>query len=619
MNEQRERWLETLFSTDPADREAAESGVRAFYEAAELEFPRQIVWLDSPAEACYAALLLCTEHEPLLRQITAAFEKMPGPRAELARIREKLRQVIGAADWNAASVTFGAPLAGMGAPARHDFQGKITLTRIGLWKDASAAMGKVSEDELFIVETRFWGVIEQGLQTQGTMMQGSVSRKYHLAWMARDEAVVGSEATPPLLVAAWKVARSAGPWWAFRNAAIITDRPLEVHRNAQWLLERGEGPAIRYRDGWRAFAWNGYSMPEKWIMQPESIPARQLKQADKSFQAYLSTRLGAGAVSTPKVSSKPSSILKTELPRDAETRVEFFRKHASGGLPLYERYQKGERREVWKQLIGLGAAVRTEPYAADALAVAYETMCRVDANVRVLVERLHAIGYQFATDQSEWEEREPKIESALAMNPPVSELGLRSPHVRGALEMMEAAKAMLRERLDTAKKLTRDTSVRAHIRPGRDAAKQIQKLEKKLGTLPLSLRAFYEVVGSIDLMGQHVKLTPRGAPISPDPLVVFSVEDALAGVEELEEADEAGHIFIAPDEIHKAGKSGGEPYEIAVPDERADGEVLNERHGIFFVEYLRMAFRFGGFPGYEGYDQDLPKEIEELREGLLEF
>jgi hypothetical protein len=33
---------------------------------------------------------------------------------------------------------------------------------------------------------------------------------------------------------------------------------------------------------------------------------------------------------------------------------------------------------------------------------------------------------------------------------------------------------------------------------------------------------------------------------------------------------------------------------------------------------LRLCFRFGGFPGYDGAD-DLPREIETLREGLLEF
>ena len=619
MNQRRERWLENLFSTDPADREAAEAGVRAFYEAAELDAPKHIVWLDSPPEACYAALLLSAGHEPLLKQITAAFEKMPEPRAELARMRERIRQAIGAADWAAAAASAGAPLTGMGAPARHDFKGKITLTRIGLWKDPSAAMGKFNEDELFVVETRFWGVIAQALQTQGTMLQGSVSRAYHLMWMAMDEAVADTLPAPPLLAAAWKIARSAGPWWPFRNAAIITERPLEVHRDAQWLLERGDGPAIRYRDGWRVFAWNGYSMPEKWIMHPESIPARQLKQADARFRAYISTRLGAGDASTSKSSSKPSSILKAELPSDAAMRIEFLRQYAGGLLPKYERYQNGERREVWNELIRLGAAVRADPHAADALAVAYETMRRVEANVRVLVAKLDGIGYRFATDLSAWQERERRIESALAFNPPVSELGLRSPHVRRVLEMMDSAKRTLSQQMDVAKKQPRDSSPRAHVPPGTDTVKRIRKLEKKLGMLPLSLRVFYEVVGSIDLTGQHPSLAPRSGPISPDPLVVFSIEDALADAEQRDEDEGDNRVVIAPDEIHKAGESGGEPYEMALPDERADGELLNERHGTFFVEYLRMAFRFAGFPGYEGYDQDVPPEIEELRKGLLEF
>ena len=101
--------------------------------------------------------------------------------------------------------------------------------------------------------------------------------------------------------------------------------------------------------------------------------------------------------------------------------------------------------------------------------------------------------------------------------------------------------------------------------------------------------------------------------------MVFSIEDALADAGQFEDDEAEQHVVIAPNEIHKAGESGGEPYEMAVPDERADGELLNERHGIFFIDYLRLAFRFGGFPGYEGYDRDVPKEHESLRTGLLEF
>jgi len=57
---------------------------------------------------------------------------------------------------------------------------------------------------------------------------------------------------------------------------------------------------------------------------------------------------------------------------------------------------------------------------------------------------------------------------------------------------------------------------------------------------------------------------------------------------------------------------------MAVPETAADAVLLNERHDLLFVDYLRLCCRFGGFPGYEGQD-DVPAEIEELSSGLLEF
>jgi hypothetical protein len=78
-------------------------------------------------------------------------------------------------------------------------------------------------------------------------------------------------------------------------------------------------------------------------------------------------------------------------------------------------------------------------------------------------------------------------------------------------------------------------------------------------------------------------------------------------------------VTIAPDDLHKANTSGGEPCEISVPDLRADGELLNERHHLLFVDYLRLCFHFGGFPGYDGIDRGMPWEIELLRKDLLAF
>ena len=100
--------------------------------------------------------------------------------------------------------------------------------------------------------------------------------------------------------------------------------------------------------------------------------------------------------------------------------------------------------------------------------------------------------------------------------------------------------------------------------------------------------------------------------------MVYGVDDALQEVESMDE-DEAGEITIAPDDLHKENVSGGDAYTIAVPDRRADVIVLNERHDLLFVDYLRLCCRLGGFPGYDGVDRDVPAELDRLRAGLLEF
>jgi hypothetical protein len=225
-------------------------------------------------------------------------------------------------------------------------------------------------------------------------------------------------------------------------------------------------------------------------------------------------------------------------------------------LPLFDRYLAGEHEQVWNELVAFGSAVREDPQAADALAVAYETMRRVEANVREITARLQALGYRSASPQP-------------------------------------------------------------HQPPEPGARKQVARLKKAVGGIPLALRAFYEIVGAVDWTGEHPSLAPRGDSLAPDPLVVFPVEDALALCEE--GFGDGSAIVIAPDDLHKANTSGGEPYEIEVPDLGADGKFLNERHELYFVDYLRLVFRFGGFPGYDGIDRSLPPELAGLSAGLIPF
>ena len=66
----RDEWLAHGLSTQPADRGAAEEGVRAAYREAGLEPPRVMLWLGSPMEGCVGATMVANGWNQV-RQVTA--------------------------------------------------------------------------------------------------------------------------------------------------------------------------------------------------------------------------------------------------------------------------------------------------------------------------------------------------------------------------------------------------------------------------------------------------------------------------------------------------------------------------------------------------------------------
>jgi hypothetical protein len=52
-------------------------------------------------------------------------------------------------------------------------------------------------------------------------------------------------------------AHNCSAWWAFTNAAILADRPREIHLNGEGRLHRISGPAIVYRSGLELHADRG--------------------------------------------------------------------------------------------------------------------------------------------------------------------------------------------------------------------------------------------------------------------------------------------------------------------------------------------------------------------------
>jgi len=215
-------------------------------------------------------------------------------------------------------------------------------------------------------------------------------------------------------------------------------------------------------------------------------------------------------------------------------------------MPSYlERYQNGEHEQVWAELTALSDQVRQEPLLSDALAVARETMSRVRENAERIISRLQSIKCDF--DNSQF--------ASVGQQPPTGNVN-----------------------------------------------DQIAGLEAQAGPLPLSLRAWYEVGGAVDLIGFNASWTIAYA----DPLVIDPIEAAFEVLREwqgdiADGIEDTGPLCIpvGPEYVHKGGFSGGAPYQIEMPCAAADALLLNEWHDTTFVSYLRECFRWGGFPGFD--------------------
>jgi hypothetical protein len=153
--------------------------------------------------------------------------------------------------------------------------------------------------------------------------------------------------------------------------------------------------------------------------------------------------------------------------------------------------------------------------------------------------------------------------------------------------------------------------------------------------VPPTLLAFWRVVGGINWVWDYnaaVAQPDLGIDLPPEDHDVLCVDAPGVvtylfeeWIDENEEYD-AGlvhpfRIDLAPDYLHKANISGGSPYCIEVPFLGADPRFACERHELPFLDYLRLAFRWAGFPGLDRHAErrDVRDFVARFGKGLLPF
>jgi hypothetical protein len=177
-----------------------------------------------------------------------------------------------------------------------------------------------------------------------------------------------------------------------------------------------------------------------------------------------------------------------------------------------------------------------------------------------------------------------------------------------------------------------------YVPPTDTPADLLDEAENEGVAVPISLRAWIEEVGKVNLMGTHPDWASPAYLFSgmakpervwcTDPLVVGVGADLIRAYHEEWQcrrrklgADTAGRfrIDVAPDEFHKANLSGGASYQMAADRPAVDAILLNERRCLTFVAYLRHSFEWAGFPGFELIEGDTPQLLVNLRMGLQRF
>ncbi|MEV4430996.1 DUF6745 domain-containing protein [Streptomyces sp. NPDC049602] len=241
-----DKWRAVAAATGPADRAAAEAGVRLAYRTAGLAEPERVLWSDSPL----AAVALVRGLADRGRSVRDDVRTRPW-----AEERRRLHDALGPAGWADHWQATGAPLWDLTRALADRIRAGVT----------EAAGADASDVRMLLLD--------------------AVLGQHDAAWLAafdgHGERLAGLAA----------VAGHAGWWWPYENVVVVCERPVELHRDEAGRLDRGDGPALAFPDGFALHAWRGMPVPAEFLagladLTPERIRAEENAELRRVMLEY---------------------------------------------------------------------------------------------------------------------------------------------------------------------------------------------------------------------------------------------------------------------------------------------------------------------------------------------
>jgi hypothetical protein len=248
----RTRWAAIRRSTEPADRRAAEEGVRLAYRAAACKPPARFVWCESPVVLSHLA---CRASGADGRNLKSAVVHSVR-RQVAARVRTRLPKRVQALVESL--VNPGDPLMAAAADA----------VMLGAAYDDVSLLERIRR-----ARPLSWSRSSLALLWPRDFSSG-MTGQHEWSWLGtydylRHVLGLGAETEP--LLGLWQLATSLGWLQPHEQTCWLVERPNLLRGDTRDRLHSADGPALRFPDGWSIWAWKGVEVPSWVIEQPEQI------------------------------------------------------------------------------------------------------------------------------------------------------------------------------------------------------------------------------------------------------------------------------------------------------------------------------------------------------------
>ncbi|MEU6238901.1 DUF6745 domain-containing protein, partial [Kitasatospora sp. NPDC047058] len=132
----------------------------------------------------------------------------------------------------------------------------------------------------------------------------------------------GAITAPDAITALADVARGAGWWWPYEDVVLISERPLALHRDEAGRLDRADGPALEFADGFALHAWRGMPVPADFVAGLGDVTAERIRTEENAelrrvlLEHYGYERYLADSGAEPVHRDETGVLWRIQLPDD---------------------------------------------------------------------------------------------------------------------------------------------------------------------------------------------------------------------------------------------------------------------------------------------------------------